>query len=76
MAAAVHAVLALVLMNIVYFTTIHRSSDIFRLHIASAPPLQPPPSKVPVLPGGDQDKGVTGHDNEDSAPSGRSDTLD
>jgi hypothetical protein len=75
-AAAVHAVVAVILMNIVYFTTIHRSTEIFRLRLAAAPPLQPPPSKVPVVPGGDQEHGLFGNENEDSAPSGRPDPLD
>ncbi|KAF0245842.1 MAG: hypothetical protein FD180_1254 [Planctomycetota bacterium] len=75
-AAAVHAVVAVVLMNIVYFSTIHRSTDIFRLRLAAAPPLQTPSNKLPVVPGGNQEKGLMGRDNEDSAPSGRPDPLD
>lgn len=76
-AAAVHVVIAVVLMNIVYFTTFRRSADIFRITLASAPPpLKPPPDRVPEVPGGTQNKGVTGKDNDDSAPSGPEDPLD
>ncbi|MEK7466796.1 MAG: hypothetical protein AAB074_05205 [Planctomycetota bacterium] len=75
-AAAVHMVVAIVLMNIVYFSTIHRSTEIFRLRLSAAPPLQAPSTKLPVVPGGDQEKGLMGRDNEDSGPAGRPDPLD
>ncbi len=75
-AAAVHLVVAVVLMNIVYFTSFRRSNDVFRLTLASAPPLRPPPDRVPELPGGTQEHGVVGHHDEDSPPAGPEDPLD
>ncbi|MCE9583374.1 MAG: hypothetical protein K8T20_12885 [Planctomycetes bacterium] len=70
-ALALHFLIAVVLMNIVYFTTFKRSGEIFRVALAQPPALVPP-----TPPPGDQTHGVAGHHNEDSLPAGNPDPMD
>ncbi|MCC6741124.1 MAG: hypothetical protein IT452_18940 [Planctomycetia bacterium] len=75
--AALHLVAAVILMNILYFTAYRRSNDVFRISLSPSVALQPPPPKqVPEVPGGTQEHGVMGKENEDSATAGRPDLLD
>lgn len=62
-ALALHLVAAVVLMNIVRFTARPPEGKVFRLSFAPARPAPPGGAEQ-----GDQDNGVRGRDNEDSAP--------
>jgi hypothetical protein len=70
---AVHFVAAVVLMNIVYFTSFHKGGDIFRVSISMAPESKLPP---PALPKGPESSGPPGNHDEDSGPGGRIDPND
>lgn len=62
-ALALHLVAAVVLMNIVRFTARPSEGKVFRLSFAPARPAPPGGAEQ-----GDQDNGVNGKENEDSAP--------
>lgn len=62
-AIALHILAAVVLMNIVRFTTRPTGGNVFRLSFSAARPVTPGGDEQ-----GDQDNGVNGKDNEDSSP--------
>jgi hypothetical protein len=70
-ALALHIVAAVILMNIVRFTTRPGGGNVFRLSFTAARPGPPGGDKQ-----GDQDNGVNGKDNEDSPPAGAVDPSD
>lgn len=72
MAAALHLLLAVVLMNIVHLVRRPAGSAMFR--VAFRPPAGPLPDSGARQ--GDQDRGVNGHDNEEAAPAGPENPAD
>ncbi|MBI2922286.1 MAG: terpene cyclase/mutase family protein [Planctomycetes bacterium] len=72
MAAALHLLLAVVLMNIVHLVRRPAGSAMFRVA------FRPPAGLVPDSGArqGDQDRGVNGHDNEEAAPAGPENPAD
>ncbi|KAF0242942.1 MAG: hypothetical protein FD180_3642 [Planctomycetota bacterium] len=70
-ALALHLVAAVVLMNIVHFTTRQGFGQVFRISLSAARPGPPGGAKQ-----GDQDNGVNGKHNEDSPAAGRLDPSD
>jgi hypothetical protein len=73
-AIALHLVAAVVLMNIVRFTTRPGVSQVFRISFAA--PFRPSPEPPGGAKQGVQDRGVNGKDNEDSAAAGPFDAQD
>ena len=73
--AALHMVAAVILMNIVYFTTYARPADIFRISLQRPERTVAPPDKLPEPEGG-QEHGIRGEHDDDSGPSGPVDPLD